>query len=41
MYCGVVKHDKGVLVDAEGKFVKEADNFVSTARYGGEVRVAG
>ena len=29
MYCGVVKHDKGVLVDAEGKVVKEADNFVS------------
>ena len=28
MYCSVVKHDKGVLVDAEGKVVKEADNFV-------------
>ena len=29
MYCGVVKNDKGVLLDAEGKVVKEADNFVS------------
>ena len=29
MYCGVVKHDKGVLVDPEGEVVKEAYNFVS------------
>ena len=29
MYRGVVKHDKGVLVDAEGKVVKETGNFVS------------
>ena len=29
MYCGVVKHDEGVLVYAEGKVVKETDNLVS------------
>jgi len=39
MYCGVVKHDKGVLVDPEGEVVKASHLKTRKARIIGSFRV--
>lgn len=35
MHCGIIKHDKGILADAEGKVVKETEYLVCRHPLGG------